>query len=138
MTEVHVEGDEPSGLAQMVAGLIEANAATDPVRARLLATTRGVAEIEVPDAGVTVGLKFVPGALTVTSSRVQGANVRIVTDSDTLLALSSVPLRLGLPDPLSSAGRDVAWKLVTRRLKIRGLPFGITLLRTVNRLLSVS
>jgi nitrite reductase/ring-hydroxylating ferredoxin subunit len=37
---VRLEGDEPNGLAQMIAGLVEANAAADAGRARLLATTR--------------------------------------------------------------------------------------------------
>ncbi len=137
MAEVHLEG-EPNGLASMVAGLVEANIARDAARARLLASTRGAAQIDVPDAGVTIGLKFVPGALTVTSGAVPGADLRITTDAETLMSLSTVPLRLGLPDALSSEGRGVVFKLLTRGLKVRGLPFGLPLLRTVNRLLSVN
>lgn len=137
MAEVHLEG-EPNGLASMVAGLVEANIARDAARARLLASTRGAAQIDVPDAGVTIGLKFIPGALTVTSGAVPGADLRITTDAETLMSLSTVPLRLGLPDALSSEGRGVVFKLLTRGLKVRGLPFGLPLLRTVNRLLSVN
>ena len=135
---VHVAGDEPSGLAEMIAGLIEAGVATDAGRARLLASTRGAAQIDVPDAGVTVGLKFVPGALTVTSGPVPGADVRLVADADTLLGLSTVPLRFGLPDPLTAPGRAVVRGLITGGIKVRGRPLGLPLLRTVTRLLSVA
>jgi hypothetical protein len=72
----------------------------------------------------------------VTSAPVPGADVRIVADADTLLGLAVVPLRIGLPDPLTRGGRSVAWNVVTGRLKVRGLPFGLKMLRTVNRLLS--
>jgi hypothetical protein len=135
---VHLEGAEPSGLAEMLAGLVEANAAADPVRSRLLDTTRGLVQIDVPDAAVTVGLKFVPGALTVTSGAVDGADLRVRADADTLMSLSMVPLRVGLPDPLTAPGREVARKLLTGRLKVRGRSSGLRMLRTVNRLLSTT
>jgi hypothetical protein len=135
---VHLEDAEPSGLAQLVAGLVEAAVAADPRRARLLETTRGAAQLDVPDAGVTVGLKFVPGTLTVTSAAVPGADVRLVTDAATLLELSTVPLRLGLPDPLTAPGRAIVRQLVSGGIRVRGLPFGLPMLRTVTRLLSVS
>jgi hypothetical protein len=138
MAEIVLEGDEPVGLAQMIAGLVEGNIAADPEKARLLESTRGAVEIRVPDAGVTIGLKFVPGSLTVTSGPVAGANLRITTDSDALLGLSTVPLRFGLPDPLTEEGRATVGQLLTRKLKLRGLPLGIGMLRTVNRLLNVS
>ena len=137
MTEVHLEGAEPNGLAQMVAGLVEANIAADADRARLLTSARGAAQIDVPDARVTIGLKFVPGAMTVTSGPVPGADIRITTDADTLMGLSTVPLRFGLPDPLTPAGREVTRKILTGTLKVRGLPAGLGMLRMVNRLLAV-
>jgi hypothetical protein len=135
---VRLEGDEPNGLAQMIAGLVEANAAADAGRARLLATTRGAVQIDVPDAGVTVGLKFVPGSLTITSGPVAGADVRVVADADTVLALSTVPLRAGLPDPLSARGREIVRKLASGGVKLRLRPAGLRMLRVVNRLLSVA
>lgn len=136
MDEVRLEG-EPNGLAQMLAGLVEANAAADADCARLLAGTRGVVQLDVADAGVTVGLKFVPGALTVTSGPVAGADLRVTTDADALMGLSTVPLRAGLPDPFTAAGRDVLRMLATGRLRVRGRVKGLAMMRTLNRLLSV-
>jgi hypothetical protein len=138
MPEVVLEGDEPNGLAVMLAGLVEANIAADGSKARLLESARGAAQITVHDAGVTIGMKFVPGILTVTSGPVPGADVHIVTDADSLMGLSTVPLRAGLPDPLTSEGRQVVVQLLTRRLRVGGRPFGLSMLRTVNRLLNVA
>lgn len=137
MAAVVLDGAEPNGLATMIAGLLEANLDRDPAKARLVESMRGAAQIEVVDAGVTIGLKFVPGTVTVTSGRVPGADLRIRADADTVMGLSSVPLRYGLPDPLTEPGRGVAAQVVRGKLQLRGLPFGLPLMRKLNRLLNV-
>lgn len=138
MATVVLEGEEPNGLAQMIAALVEANIASDPRKERLLETTRGAVQMDVLDAGVTVGLKFVPGTLTVTSGPVPGADLRITANSETLMGLSTVPLRFGLPDAFTEEGRAVALQLLRRRLRVRGLPLGLPMMRKVNQLLNVS
>jgi hypothetical protein len=138
VAQVVLEGDEPNGLAMMIAGLVEGNVAADSQKARLLESTRGAVQIDVPDAEVTIALKFVPGSLTVASTPVAGANLRITADSETLLGLSTVPLRWGLPDAMTPEGREVTAKLFKGELKVRGLPLGVGMLRTVNLLLNVA
>ncbi|MDP9405274.1 MAG: hypothetical protein M3O86_01545 [Actinomycetota bacterium] len=137
MTAVVVEG-EPNGLAEMIAGLVEANVAADAGKARLLESLRGAAQLDVRDADVTIGLKFVPGTLTVTSVAVPGADVRITADAATVMALSTVPLRYGLPDVATPEGRAVVGKLATGQLRVAGLPLGLPLLRAVTTLLNVA
>jgi hypothetical protein len=51
-------GPDPSGLASMVADLIEQNLARDPDRRRLLHAS--VAVLDAPDAEVTVFLRIDP------------------------------------------------------------------------------
>jgi hypothetical protein len=138
MAVVVLEGPEPNGLATMIAGLLEANIAQDPAKARLVESMRGAAEIDVPDTGVTIGLKFVPGTVTVTSGAVAGAELRIRANADTVLELSTVPLRFGLPDMLTDAGRDVTAKVLRRELTLGGLPLGLPLMTKLNRLLNVN
>jgi hypothetical protein len=122
----------------MIAGLVRGNAAADAGKNRLLETTRGAAQLDVPDAELTIALRFVPGALTITGEMLPGTDVRITADSDTLMGLSTVPLRLGLPNPGSPDGRAVVGKMLTRELKIAGLPLGLGLLTRLNRLLNVA
>jgi hypothetical protein len=57
--------------------------------------------------------------------------------SDALLLLSSVPLRLGFPDPLTPAGRRVFGKLLRREIVVSGLLLHPGKLRRLSRLLSV-
>jgi hypothetical protein len=138
MADVVIHGDQPSDLATMIAGLVEANINADPAKARLVESGRGAAQIDVVDRSSTVGLKFVPGTLTVTSGPVPGADVRVTADAETLMDLSTVPLRFGLPDALTEDGRALGTKLVAGTLRVRGLPRGLPMLRRLNRLLSVS
>lgn len=138
MAAVVLEQADDEGLPRMIAGLVESNVGGDPGKARLLDDARGAVQIDVPDAGVTVGLKFVPGTVTVTSAPVPGADVRITADGQTLLGLSNVPLRLGLPDPLTREGRAVAGAVLTGRLRVRALPWRLGMLTRVNRLLNVA
>ncbi len=137
MTVVAVEG-EPNGLAEMIAGLLQANVTGDADKARLLESLRGAVQLDVRDAGVTIGLKFVPGTVTVTSAAVPGADVRITADAATVMALSTVPLRYGLPDVFTPDGRAVVGKLATGELRIGGLPLGLPMLRAVTTLLNVA
>lgn len=137
MAEVVLDAPGGSGLAEMIADLVRANLAADPARERLIETRRGAAELVVRDAGVVVGLKLVPGALTVTDRPVPGADLRVVADADVLLALPSVPLVAGLPDPRAPAGRDLLGQLLRRRLRLRVRPSGLALLRALLRLLAV-
>lgn len=137
MARVVLAGDQPDGLATMIAGLLEANTQADPDRERLLESARGAVQLDVSDADVTIGLKFVPGCLTVTSSPVPGADVRLTVDTATLMSLCTVPVRLGLPDVRTERGRSVSAALFTGRLRVRSLPSGLPMMGRLTRLLRV-
>jgi hypothetical protein len=61
----------------------------------------------------------------------------VETDAETLVGLSSVPLRFGLPDVTTKEGREVNRKLLKRRLRVRGLLVHPGRLARLNKLLSV-
>ena len=133
---VTVVGPEPSGLASMVAELIEQNLARDPERRRLL--RRSVAVLDAPDADVTVFLRIDPEGVRVGDGDVPDAHVRIRADSGRLLDLTTAPLRLGLPDPLAPEGRAIVRDLFAGRLRIRGLLSHPFRLARLTKLLSVA
>ena len=133
---VTVVGPEPSGLASMVAELIEQNLARDPERRRLL--RRSVAVLDAPDAEVTVFLRIDPEGVRVGDGDVPDAHVRIRADSGRLLYLTTAPLRLGLPDPLAPEGRAIVRDLFAGRLRIRGLLSHPFRLARLTKLLSVA
>ncbi|MGZ8630282.1 MAG: hypothetical protein ACXWZF_04865 [Actinomycetota bacterium] len=121
MTERRVElvGPSPSGLAEMLAGLLEQQLDRDPARARHLG--RSVIVLEVPDAGVATTVRLAPGGVRVIDGVAPDAHLRVRADADRLLALAAVPLRLGLPDPTRSAGRSALADVAVGRVRVRGL-----------------
>lgn len=136
MTRVAYLDEDPAGLAAMLGGLLEANLDAHPDRARLL--RRGLVGIVARDAGVAVTIHLAPGRITLANGLVGRPSLVVETDAETLAELSSVPLRLGLPDPATPAGRRVLAGLGSGRLRVRGLVRSLPLLARLNRLLAVS
>jgi hypothetical protein len=127
---------EPSGLASMIGGLIEANLAAHPQRRALLRPA--LVGLVARDAGVAITLRIAPGQVTVADGLAGNPQVVVRADSDTLTELSSVTLRFGFPDATTSAGRAVTRKLLRGGLQVRGLLRHPRIVSRLNRLLSVA
>ena len=119
----------------MLGGLIEANLGSHPERRSLLKP--GVVSIVATDADVAITIRLSPSLVTIASGLTARPQLVIRTDSATLTELTSTPLRLGLPDPATPAGRDVLGKLRSGELKVEGMVLHAGLLSRLNRLLSV-
>jgi hypothetical protein len=128
---------EPNGLASMMGALIEGNLAAHPERESLL-RRRATYAISAPDVGVAVSIRLEPTRVLVRNGVVRRLDVLVETDSETLLGLSSVPLRFGLPDAGTPEGRAVNRKLLTRNLRVKGLLRHPAKLARLNKLLSVT
>lgn len=135
---VEYSDPEPNGLAAMLGGLIEANLERHPDRRSLLKPA--VIELTAPDAGVSVSLDLSPGRVVVSNGSAQGRrpHVRVRAGSDALLSLSTVPLRIGLPDPFTLEGRRVLGDVVRGRIRIAGLFLHPRRLARLSKLLSVA
>jgi hypothetical protein len=121
----------------MLGGLMRANLLADPAKGDGLCRASGVVGIEVTDTKEDLTLSFRDGEVTVAAGRAHDPDLRLVGTADTVLGLSTVPLRFGLPDVLSGGGRMLTGRWVSGGLEIHGLPRGASLLRTTLTLLSV-
>lgn len=110
---------EPSGLAEMLGGMIQQNLDAHPDRRRLLRPS--VVAIEADDAGVGTTLHIGRDHVTVAEGADPGADLRIRADSGRLLALVATPLRAGVPDPFSAEGRSLLASLLRGHVRIHGL-----------------
>jgi hypothetical protein len=128
---------EPNGLAAMLGGILEGNLAAHPDRERLLSNVATYG-IRAPDVGVEVSIRLAPGKITVRNGIVGAPQILVETDADTLVGLSSVPLKFGLPDIATKEGREVNRKLLRGRLKVKGLFRHPGKLARLNKLLSVT
>ncbi|MBA3737848.1 MAG: hypothetical protein H0W97_04725 [Actinobacteria bacterium] len=134
--KVTVVGPEPSGLASMVAELLEQNLARDPARRELLRPS--VVVLDASDADVTVFLRIAPEEVRVGDGNVPDAHLAIRAESGRLLDLTTAPLRFGSPDVLTPEGRAIIGDLLGRRLRIRGLLRHPLRLARLTKLLSVT
>jgi len=135
---VRAEDAEPNGLASMLAGLIASNLARRPARRALLRPA--VVVLTSVDAEVSATIRIEPGVVRVASGVAAPAEraVTIAAPSSDLLALASVPLRLGLPDPTTAAGRAVVASVVRGRTRVTGALGRPLALPRVARLLSAN
>jgi len=125
------------GLGIMLAELIKANLVAEPERERLLDGDPGGVNLIVPDAEVEVGLIFNGRGLEITE-KLAHADLSITTDSDTLMELTNVPLRFGMPDTLTAQGRAIAGKLMRGDINVEGLPKHLKLMIRLQRLFTVA
>lgn len=138
MTGDGIEVEEGSGsFAGLLGGLLRANAQADPTKADVVRRTTGTIGITVTDTDEDVRLVFTGTGLWVTSGPAVGTDLRLVGTADVIMGLSTVPLRFGLPDQLSSTGRALTGRWATGGLQVHGLPRATPLLRTLLSLLSV-
>lgn len=132
---VHLLGDDPSGLAEMLATVLADNVRADPTRASRL---RGsVVVVEVRDAGVVVTVRIGADSITVGDGEAAAPDLRIAADAAILLSLPTVPLRWGVPDPLRREGRVVLAHLARGRLRVGGMLRSPRRLAAITSLLSV-
>jgi hypothetical protein len=84
-----------------------------------------------------VTILLAPGRVRVRNGSPRRALLRVTSDSETLIELSSVPLRFGLPDTMTKEGREVTMKLLRGGLKVKGMFAHPGMLARFNKLLSV-
>jgi len=124
---------EPSGITELIDGLVRQNLRRDPTR-RLL--PGDVVTIEAVDADVAVSIRPSPGGIAVVDGRDPGARVVVSAASTTLLELAGAQLRFGLPDAFTHDGRALIADLLTKRIRVRGLIRHLGTVRRLTMLLS--
>jgi hypothetical protein len=123
-------------LGEMLAGLVSANLASDPERARLL-DVAGRVNIRAQDADTEVGLLFTGRELRI-GEPLAAPDLSIACDSTTLMDLANVKLRFGRPDPTTPLGRELIGKIARKQLVVKGMLAHPKLLTRVQKLLSVA
>ena len=129
---------ELGGLAEMLAGLIRGNVQADPERKRHMRGRGGTVNIRARDVGETVGLTLGGGHVLVQGVPHPKPDVEILADADSLMSFSTVPLRLGFPDAMTSDGRALTKSILKRQVIVRGLALHPNLVRRLQLLMTVT
>jgi hypothetical protein len=131
---------EQNGLAQMVAGLILQNLEEQPSKRDDFARLRGRIAIVAEDAGVAMTLAFEGNMVTVSDGIVGVPEVTVRARSEDIVQLSLLELipRVGLPNPLGTAAREIFLKSKAGHVRVYGALLHIPMLLRLSRLLSVN
>jgi hypothetical protein len=139
-------GAEDNGLATMLADLVRQNLEAKPHKNGDFIAIHGTVSIVADDAEVALTMRFESGRLTIHDGIVGIPDVTIRGTSDTILALSNMPLmtRLALPIPNPRDKEQV--KLVkgvfeamkAGQFHIYGMAFHLPLLMHLTRVMSIN
>jgi len=125
------------GLAVMLAELTKANLIAEPERLKLLEGNPATVLLHILDADVEVSIRFTGSGLHIGPPS-EDADMTIATDAHTLMELTNVPLRFGMPDQLTPKGRAIAAKLLNGEIAVSGLPRQLPLMIRLQRLFTVA
>lgn len=127
---------EPNGIAALLGALLEANVAAHPERRRYLSPPATYV-VEASDVSVAATIRIAREGIRIQNGRMPEPDVAVEGTSAMLVGLSSVPVRLGLPDLTTADGRSVVRNLLARRMRVKGLLRHPGKLARLTKLLSV-
>jgi hypothetical protein len=132
------EGAQENGLAGMLADLMTQNMEQHPEKRRAFRRLQASVAITAPDAEVSLTMFFNRGACVIFDGVVGKPALHIQADSETILKLSNLPLKLGLPNPMAPESKALVQDLFSRKVVIQGLAFHPLTLVFLTQVLSVA
>ena len=126
------------GLAVMLSDLIRQNLEQKPEKVNYFDSLDAKVLIEARDIQITVGLEFKQGRLTVSRGFSTKPDLHIITDSMTILDLSLLKIKFGLPYFFDANGLKVFKKLLSGGLIIKGLITNFPVLVNLTKVVSVT
>jgi hypothetical protein len=137
--KIHISKDaEDIGLATMLADLMRQNMEKNPYKKRHFRMLDALVYLEATDIDVQLTLDFRKGKCTIYQGEVGRPHLDIRTDSDSILSLSLVSVRFGLPDFFNKTGGELLKNIAVGKVKIRGLLRHFLALQLVTVVLSVN
>jgi hypothetical protein len=139
-------GAEDNGLATMLADLVRQNLEAKPHKELDFAALQGSVAIVADDAEVALTLRFDAGHLTIHDGIVGIPDLAIRGSSDTILALSNLPLTtplaLPVPDPRDKEAMKTVKSVIdamrSKQFHVYGMLFHLPLLMRLTRVMSIN
>ncbi len=126
-----------SGLPVMLAHLIGQNIEKAPDKVKAFELLRAKVLIEIPDIQTSAGLEFGDGKLTVSKGLLGKFELHILTDSATILDLSLLKIKLGLPYFFDKNGFRILKKILSGKIIIKGLLANFSVLINLTKVVSI-
>lgn len=137
--EIVLHEDAPDGgLATMLVDLMRDNLADSPEKTEVFRKMKGVVTVQATDAEVITTLVFDRGRCVVHDGVPQRPDLWVATDSDSILGLSLINIRHGMPYYFDEPGKNTLKKLWNGEVKIGGMFRHLGLLTKLTIVLSVN
>jgi hypothetical protein len=125
------------GLPVMLADLIRQNIEKRPEKIKPFESLEAKVLIELPDIEISAGLEFHRGKLTLSKDLSGKPDLHILTDSTTILELSLLKAKIGLPYFFDKNGLKILEKILTREIVIHGLFKNFSVLINLTKVISI-
>jgi hypothetical protein len=131
-------GAEEIGLAHMLSDLLSQNMEQNPHKEADFEKLSIDIGLIVPDAEVEITMAFDHGVLTIHPGIKGKPQLLITSDSETIMALSNVKIKGGMPYYFDDTGQEILKAMASRRLKIKGMIQHFKSLVLMSRVMSVN
>ena len=125
------------GLPVMLADLIRQNIEKRPDKIQPFESLEVKVLIEIPDIQTSAGLEFRKGKLTLSKDLSGKPDLHILTDSATILDLSLLKIKLGLPYLFDKNGFKILKKILSGEVVIKGLFKNFSILVNLTKIISI-
>lgn len=122
----------------MLQGLISQNLEQNPHKVSDLKKMNICVGLTVSDVEIDMTMDFRNGALTLHTGLIDKPEVIITGESGTIMAMSNLQIKWGMPYYFDENGREILKAMMTRKLKIKGMILNFTNMIRLTRILSVN
>ena len=132
---VNNAGEVP--FSSILADLLKSNLEQKPHKLKTFNNLCGLVAIEVTDIETTVYLIFSGGKVTIEKDIEEKPHITIRADSEKVMGLNFISIKLGLPYYFNKAGRTVIKQLISGQIKIKGMLLHPIILTRLTKVMSV-
>jgi len=125
------------GLPVILADLIRQNIENKLEKIKPFESLEAKILIEIPDIQTSAGLEFHRGKLTLSKDLPGKPDLHILTDSATILDLSLLKIKLGLPYFFDKNGFKILRKILSGEIIIKGLLKNFSVLINLTKVISI-
>jgi len=126
------------GLPVILADLIRQNIENKLEKIKPFESLEAKILIEIPDIQTSAGLEFHRWKLTLSKDLPGNPDLHILTDSATILDLSLLKIKLGLPYFFDKNGFKILRKILSGEIIIKGLLKNFSVLINLTKVISIS
>jgi hypothetical protein len=130
-------GAEGSGLPDMLKDLLEQNLEQNPHKVADFIKMDIAIGLTISDADIVITMVFNRGTLTIHAGLVGCPGLQIEAEADTIMNLSNVTLKWGLPYYFDETGQEILAAIKAKRLKMKGMVRHFISLIRLSRVMSV-